>query len=104
MITKYIKNVSLVLLFLFFTLTMKSFAAEVYYLGGDGSGESGTDNKSFPLEKRVKDLFDFGSYGKYGPDRSGRISGNTSVEVSGNNVYGNKDKSFIRKEHFLYGK
>lgn len=77
-----------------------SYAAEVYYLGGNQGGNGDAKNASFTVQDRVKDLFDFGSYGEYGPDRSGRISGTISQEFNANNVYGNKDKSFLKEGGF----
>ncbi|MFH1665550.1 MAG: hypothetical protein ABIA77_05340 [Candidatus Omnitrophota bacterium] len=73
------------------------FAADVYYMGGSSAGGETGKNKEFTLQKRVDDLLDFKNYGEYGPDRSGRISGNVSVEVNTNNIFGNKDQSFLRE-------
>ena len=80
-----------------FIFPVTSFSAEVYYLGASGSGSQDGKNKEFSWQKRVEDLLDFKNYGEYGPDRSGRITGNVSVEVNTNNIYGNKDQSFLRE-------
>ncbi len=97
---KNIKLTIITILFLpFFSLSPVAYAAEVYYLGGGGIGSEGTGakNKQFTLEDRVDDLLDFKSYGEYGPERSGRISGNIFQEVNWNSVSGNGSKSFLRK-------
>ncbi|MEI8348906.1 MAG: hypothetical protein WCI77_02035 [Candidatus Omnitrophota bacterium] len=50
---------------------------------------------SFSLSKRWNDLFDFSSYGEYGKERSGRISGAFSQEIDWQNIGGNHTKSFL---------
>ena len=85
--------------FLLFLLTLYSYGynAEVYYLGGaEQSVDGKVINKKFSFQKRVKDLFNFSDYGKYGPDRSGRITGNIVHEINWNDVDGNRDKSFYK--------
>jgi len=97
------KNIKLTVITILFLSLFNSchivHAAEVYYLGGGGAGnvDTGAENKQFTLEERVDDLLDFKSYGEYGPNRSGRISGNISQEVNWNSVTGNGSKSFLRR-------
>lgn len=77
-------------------LTQPVFSAEVYYLGGGSGGPgAGQMNPAFSLSQRAHDLFDFASYGKENPERSGRISGSLTQEVRWNKVSGNKSKSFL---------
>lgn len=75
------------------------FAAEVYYLGQPASPEAQqtVENRDLSLKKRFKDLFDFGSYGEYKPDRTGQISGSFLAEVDFNQISGNTANSFYRR-------
>jgi len=91
--------VRLLVFFVFFFSCGTVFAAEVYYLGAAAQGGPGKTGKNanFTLKKRVDDLCDLKSYGKYGPDRSGRITGTIMEEASWNDVGGNGTLSFLKK-------
>ncbi len=58
-------------------------------------------NPAYGLAKRFHDLVDFANFGNYGPDRSGRISGNFLQEIDYNDIAGNRTQSFLR-EHTEY--
>ncbi|MBF0252704.1 MAG: hypothetical protein HQL29_02715 [Candidatus Omnitrophica bacterium] len=94
---KLFLSIAVVLISTFFAVS--AFSVEVYYLGGgsDSGSADGVDNASFSLAQRAKDLVDFGAYGEYGPERSGRISGTIDETISWNSVSGNGEKSFLRR-------
>src|SRR3989338_8125144 len=75
------------------------FAAEVYYLGQPASPEAAetAENQDLSLKKRLKDFFDFGSYGDYKKGRTGQISGSTLTEIAWQDVSGNISKSFLER-------
>ncbi|MDD4203100.1 MAG: hypothetical protein PHQ52_06505 [Candidatus Omnitrophica bacterium] len=78
-------------------LSIDVMAAQIYYVGNtQGSENEDSTNKSFSVQKRVDDLLDFSSYGEYGPDRSGRISGNVSEEIDIQRVGGKTESSFYK--------
>ncbi|MCM8761473.1 MAG: hypothetical protein NC933_05030, partial [Candidatus Omnitrophica bacterium] len=69
-----------------------------FYLGeGATVGEAGEAVPAFTWQKRVDDLLDFASYGDYGIERSGMITGSVMEDVSWNDVGGNGNNSFLRK-------
>ncbi len=71
------------------------FAAEVYYFG-NGSGDTGQQNESYPLSQRFDDLFDFTS-DRPMSERSGKISGSILTQAEYDKVSGNKSKSFLNE-------
>lgn len=91
---------TLALIFSFLTTftIQAAMAADVYYLGAASSGDSGSNQTTYTLHKRITDLFNFASFGKYDPLRSGAISGRFLAEFSMQNVSGNKSKSFYGHE------
>ncbi|OGX11104.1 MAG: hypothetical protein A2351_07940 [Omnitrophica bacterium RIFOXYB12_FULL_50_7] len=88
---------AVVLSLLFFSQDL--FAAEVYYLGQPSSPEAVqlSKDRDLSLKKRFKDLFDFGSFGEYKPDRTGQISGSVLAEVDWNQISGNIGNSFLER-------
>lgn len=82
-------------LVLFFCASF-SYAAEVYYLGGNSSAPASTQNSAFSIKQRVKDLLDFSLERVNDQTRSGRMSGNFLQEIDYNDIAGNKTKSFLR--------
>lgn len=80
-------------------------AAEVIFLGNSADGgDAPKVVPAFTARQRLHDLFDFGSYGQYGEDRSGMITGRVAVQGEYTSVRGNQDKSFYRddnKDHLM---
>ncbi|NCC23012.1 MAG: hypothetical protein EOM26_11225 [Alphaproteobacteria bacterium] len=78
-------------------------AAEVILVGpGQSSNDVHAPYPVFSAEQRMHDLFDFGSYGEYGDDRSGMITGRVSTLLEYTNVAGNQSKSFYEDSELHY--
>ncbi len=82
------------------------WGAEIIFLGNgaDGGADAPKVVPSFTAAQRLHDLFDFGAYGQYGPERSGMITGRVAVQGEYSSVRGNQAKSFYRddnKDHLL---
>jgi hypothetical protein len=84
-------------------LAVPAQAAEVVLLGPGSSGNSQVPYPSFSRDKRIHDLFDFDSYGEYGEDRSGMITGRVTAALEYTNVAGNQSKSFYEDSELHYG-
>jgi hypothetical protein len=84
------------------SIALPAQAAEVILAGPGSSGSSQTPYPSFSAEKRIHDLFDFGSYGEYGEDRSGMITGRVTTSFEYVNVAGNQSKSFYNDSDLNY--
>lgn len=77
-----------------------AWAAEIIFLGGGADGDAAPKVvPAFTARQRLHDLFDFGSYGQYGEDRSGMITGRMAVQGEYTSVRGNQAKSFYRDEN-----
>ncbi|BBD09520.1 hypothetical protein [Desulfovibrio ferrophilus] len=99
------KLLCLFLIITFLNAPLPLMAAEVIFLG-NGTSDDGAPKvyPSFSMDKRLDDLMDFGSYGQYGEDRSGMITGRIAVQGEYTSVRGNQSKSFYRddnKDHLL---
>jgi hypothetical protein len=99
--TRTIVALALVLL----ALVRPAGAAEIIFLGNSADGgDAPKVVPDFTAGQRLHDLFDFGSYGQYGPDRSGMITGRVAVQGEYTSVRGNQARSFYRddnKDHLM---
>lgn len=92
---KFVLKIIIFVLFVLFPLS--TYAAEVYYLGQAGQTATSQPNPSYSLSQRFHDLLNFSAYGEPNQDRSGRISGKFTEEISWQDISGNTSKSFLER-------
>ena len=96
------QKLSLAFPLLFILSSTSVHAAEVVFLGNGGAAESQKLYPEFSAQQRIDDLMDFGSYGEYGEDRSGMITGTLTTSLERTDVSGNKSKSFYDDSKTLH--
>lgn len=89
-------------LLLFLFSGTSAYAAEVVFIGDGGAADSQAPYPEFSTQQRIDDLMDFDSYGDYGADRSGMISGTLQTSFEHAKVSGNKSKSFYKDSTTLH--
>lgn len=99
---KNMQKLNLALPFFLLLSSTSVYAAEVVFIGDVGAADSQAPYPEFSTQQRIDDLMDFNSYGEYGADRSGVISGTLQTSLEHTKVLGNKSKSFYEDSTTLH--